>query len=235
VTAVAATDTRADRSPVGSSGSGSGGGRDRRWQLVGPVAAAAVALAAGLVVAGRDDAGSPAPGDRSPAAQAEPVAVSSDAPRLATLDELVAASDVVVQGRVAETRQGRSFGEPGGRTIVSRLVTLRVDAVLAGAAPAAGAVLVEEEGWLDDGSPLVVDGLRPTEEGDSGIWFLAAGGDPDVPAYVVVGPQGRYLAEGERLAGAAGGDPLVSELASLGPDGLADAVTAAETGERSTP
>jgi hypothetical protein len=206
------------------------GWRERRWRLVGPVVAVAVAVAAGLVVAGRDDAGAPA---AAPAAESEsgaelaPVAVSSDAPRLATLDELVAASDVVVQGSVAATQRGRTFGEPGDRTIVSRLVTLRVDAVLAGAPPAAEAVLLEEEGWLDDGQPLAVDGLRPTEEGDTGIWFLAAGGDPDVPAYVVAGPQGRYLVEEGRLAGAAGDDPLVSELASLGPDRLAEAVTAA--------
>jgi hypothetical protein len=217
----------------GADVSGSGGWRDRGWWLVGPVVAAVVAVAAGLVVAGRDDAGTPAASEPSVGARAEPVAVSSDAPRVATLQELVVASDVVVQGRVVETRRGRTFGEPGGRTIVSRLVTLRVDAVLAGARPAAGAVLVEEEGWLDDGSPLVVDGLRPTEEGDAGVWFLAAGGDPDVPAYVVVGPQGRYLAESRRLAGATGGNPLVSDLAALGPDGLAQAVTAA--GRRSAP
>jgi hypothetical protein len=193
--------------------------------LVGPIVAAVVAVVAGLVVAGGDDAGAPAPAPAAEAeASAEPVAVASNAPRAATLEELVAASDVVVRGRVAETRRGRRFGEPGGRTIVSRLVTLRVDAVLAGARPSAGAVLVEEEGWLDDGSPLVVDGLSPTEEGDSGIWFLSAGGDPDVPAYVVVGPQGRYLTDGGRLAGAAGDDPLVSELSALGPDGLAEAV-----------
>jgi len=146
---------------------------------------------------------------------------------MATLDELVAASDVVVQGQVPATRRRRTFGEPGGRTIVSRLVTLRVETVLAGAPPTTGAVLVEEEGWLDDGSPLAVDGLSPTEAGDQGIWFLAAGRDPDVPAYVVVGPQGRYLADPQRdgrLTGAAGGDPLVSDLAELGPDGLAAAV-----------
>jgi hypothetical protein len=204
--------------------SGSRRGRDRRWQLGGPVAAAIVAVAAALVVAGREDASAPVLAERP--AEREPVAVSSDAPRMATLAELVAASDVVVQGRVVETGRGRTFGEPGGRTIVSRLVTLRVDTVLAGTAPATGALLVEEEGWLDDGSPLVVDGLSPTEEGDSGIWFLAAGGDPDVPAYVVVGAQGRYLAEDGRLVGAAGEgpDPLASELASLGPDGLADAI-----------
>lgn len=201
-----------------------GGRRDRGLRLVGPLVAAAVTIAAGLAVAGRDGASVPAEVERRAEAEPEPVAVSSDAPRVTTLDELVAASDVVVQGRVAEIRRGRAFGEPGGRTIVSRLVTLRVETVLAGASPTTGAVLVEEEGWLDDGSPLVVDGLRPTEEGDSGVWFLTAGGDPDVPAYVVVGPQGRYLAEGGRLAGATGGDPLVSELASLGSDGLADAV-----------
>lgn len=210
------------------------GRRGRGWRWAGPVAAALVAVVAGLVMAARDDGGTPAgAGGAGAAAEAEPVAVTSDAPRWATLDELVAASDVVVRGRVVATERGRAFGEPGGRTIVSRLVTLRVDDVLAGAAPAAGAVLVEEEGWLDDGRPLTVDGLRPTEAGDAGIWFLAAGGDPDVPAHVVVGPQGRYLVEDGHLVGASGADPLVADLAARAPDALALAITA--TGTDDTP
>lgn len=39
-------------------------------------------------------------------------------------------------------------------------------------APDDGALLVEEEGWLADGKPLVVDGAAPSTQGDVGIWFL---------------------------------------------------------------
>jgi hypothetical protein len=198
--------------------------RVRAWRWIGPAVAVVAALVAGVAVAGRDGgAGDGAEPVRS--GEPAPVAVESDAPRFRSLDELVAASDVVVRGEVVATERGRPFGEPGEATIVSRLVTLRVDSVLAGSV-ASDAVLVEEEGWLEEGAPLVVDGVPPTAEGDAGVWFLAAGGDPDVPAYLVVGPQGRYLADGDGLRPAAA-DPLAAELAALGEEGLAAAVAAA--------
>ncbi|HEV7761944.1 MAG TPA: hypothetical protein VGO78_23210 [Acidimicrobiales bacterium] len=204
-----------------------------RW--AGPLAAVALALAAAVVTGQRggddgpsSDAGS-AGSAELPATGEELVAVSSDAPRHRSLDELVAASDLVVRGEVEGTERGRPFGQPGGATIVSRLVTLRVDEVLAGPAPRAGTVLVEEEGWLDDGRALVVDGARPSEAGDTGIWFLTEVDDPDLPVYTTVGAEGRYLVAGDgddALVGADGDDPLVAELAARGPDGLAAAVRA---------
>ena len=75
--------------------------------------------------------------------------------------------------------------------------------------------MVEEEGWLEDGAPLIVDGAAPSTVGDDGVWFLVDVGDADLPIYVVVSAQGRYLVDDGALSGAAGDDPLVDELASL--------------------
>jgi hypothetical protein len=204
------------------------------------VAVVVVALAAAGVV-GRGDPSTPDPEPATGAAEEsrEPVAVTSDAPRYADLAELVAASDLVVRGEVEATERGRAFGGPGGAAIVSRLVRLRVDEVLAGPAPVdAVDVLVEEEGWLDDGRPLAVDGAAPTEVGDRGIWFLLDVGDPELPVYTVVNAEGRYLEEeggsggsggsgdgGGGLVGAEGDDPLVAEVEALSADELAAEVS----------
>jgi hypothetical protein len=188
-----------------------------------------VALVAATALGGRGT-GTPAPApdqdpapDTVPGEDGEPVAVSSDAPRFATLADLLDASDVVVSGEVVATERGRPFGEPGGTAIVSRLVTLRVDEVLAGTAPAgAPNLLIEEEGWLDDGPPLVVDGAAPSEVGDRGIWFLVDAGDPELPVHVVVNAEGRYLLDDAgALVGADGDDPLIAEIEALTPDALA--------------
>ena len=47
------------------------------------------------------------------------------------------------------------------------------------------------------------------------MWFLLDVGDADLPIYVVVSAQGRYLVDGDGLTGAAGDDPLVEELTGL--------------------
>ena len=212
--------------------------RGRRLRWAGPVASVAVAAAItlALVVGGRgatsaSDESSPE-GPAAPGADTSPVPVSSDAPRFSQLSELVAAADLVVTGEVASVARGRTFGEPGGTAIVSRVVTLRVDSVLAGTPPAAGAdVLVEEEGWLADGRALAVDGAAPTQEGDRGIWFLVDVGDPELPVYTVVNAEGRYLlgdAGGGTLVGAAGDDPLIARVEAMGAGALADEVARLE-------
>lgn len=219
--------------------------RRPRWATALPLLV--LVLASAVVVAvvvsnGGEDPGS-GPSDRSAViadqgvGEPEPVEVSSDAPRFATLPELVRAADLVVRGEVVSSVEGRWFGAPpqagsgsaGDARILSRLVTIRVDEVLAGEAPTVGSVLLEEEGWTAAGEPLVVDGLGTAAVGDRGVWFLVAGGDPELGAHVLVNAQGRYL-EGDRGSGggsegASGDDLLVAELSALSLDELATAVS----------
>jgi hypothetical protein len=220
------------------------GGRPR-WTAVLPAVVAVVALVAAMAVALRsgDD---PAPQDAdeaaglsSPDPDAPPVAITSSAPRYGSLQHLVAASGLIVEAEVVATVPGRWFGEPsaagGSGRILSRLITLRVDRVLSGPSPEGGEVLVEEEGWSEDGAPLVIDGLGAAELGDQGFWFLVAGGDPDTGAYLVVNFQGRYLLRGGRLEGAtpdpsageeAYGFDLVAQIEAMSPADLVTAVAA---------
>ncbi len=208
-------------------------GRRPRWAVALPAAAVVAAIVVAFLALGdadHDPDGAGASGTASSASlPADAVAVSSDAPAADSLAELVDGADLVVRAEVVATERGRWFGDGGdGARIQSRLVTLRVTDVLAGRAPAAPTLLVEEEGWLEDGAPLVVDGAAPSRVGDEGVWFLVDGGDPELGAYVVVGVQGRYLVAGPdgELDGAAGGDPLVRRLAALTVEELAKAVGA---------
>jgi hypothetical protein len=196
-----------------------------RWKVAGPLLAVAVAIAVAAAVAlSRPSNVAP------PAAEPEPVEVTSDAPRVSSLEDLAAAADLVVRAEVIGTQPGRVFGEPGGAAVESRMVTLRVDRVIAGAPPGGDTLVVEEEGWLEDGTPLIVDGAAPSAVGDDGIWFLSEVSAGDAPVYVVVSAQGRYLVDGERLRGASGDDALVAELSALAPDELATEVAALPTG-----
>jgi hypothetical protein len=190
-----------------------------RWKVVGPILALLVAGIAGVALSRPDDG---APASRDP----EPVEVTSDAPQATSLEELTASADLIVRGEVTATERGRLFGEPGGAGVESRLVTLQVAEVLAGTPPAGSTVLIEEEGWLEDGTPLIVDGAAPSAVGDDGIWFLTEVESGAAPVYVVVSAQGRYLVDGGSLRGAAGDDPLIAELGGLTADELMEQVAA---------
>jgi hypothetical protein len=196
------------------------GRRGRGW--VAPVAALAVAgvLAVVLVAGGGSD--DPPEAATTTSTTPEPVRIESDSPTYATLEELLAATDLVVRARVTSTEPGRTFGEPGEETALeSRLVALEVTETLRGAEPPAE-ILVEEEGWLLDGSPLIVDGLVPSATGDDAIWFLVdPSEDPQEPTpFVTTNAQGRYLVDGDALVGADGTDPLVSRIEAMTPDEL---------------
>lgn len=194
-------------------------------RALGPALAVAVAVVGAGALA-RGEAREPTRPPTAAVAAVAAVAVTSDAPRAEDLAELVATADLVVRAEVTTTARGRLFGAPGAGAIESRLVALQVAEVLAGAAPADATLVVEEEGWLEDGTPIAVDGAPPSAEGDDGIWFLQAVGTAEAPLHVVVGAQGRYLLDGERLQGAAGDDPLIARLSAMSPDELARAVAA---------
>ncbi len=186
-----------------------------------------VVAAVGAVVLTRDPKQDPPAASTTTAPLLDPVAVDSDAPAYASLDELIAASDLIVRGRVTDTERGRWFGDgTSSARIQSRLVTLDVEEVLRGDAPDGelGTVLVEEEGWTADGAPLVVDGAAPSATGDEGIWFLVDPGDDTTDSLILVNAQGRYLVDGDHLTGAEGDDPLVADLSSLSEDELVAAI-----------
>lgn len=185
-------------------------------------------VAGGVTLAREGDDGRSPRAVATTAVAADAVEVASDAPAYGTLQELVDASDLIVRGRVTAAERGRWFGDPGaGARIQSRLVTLEVDEVLQGAPRGeAASLLVEEEGWTEDGRPLVIDGAVPSQRGDEGIWFLVDPGDEDTGAWIVVNAQGRYLrGADDELIGADGADPLIAELASGSVDELAERIS----------
>lgn len=203
--------------------------RSRTW--VAPLVAVVVAgvLAVVLVVGGSSAERDQSPGDGPTSSTTEPppVAVESDAPAHATLAELVAASDLVVRATVTSVERGRVFGDPGQEgAIESRLVGVEVTEVLHGEEPPPE-FLVEEEGWLLDGSPLIVDGLAPSVVGTDVIWFLVDPTDTEPAPFVTVNAQGRYTVDGDALVGADGDDPLVARVETLTPTDLEAQVRAA--------
>ncbi len=155
-------------------------------------------------------------GDDAP----DPVELDSDSPTFTSLDELVEASDLVVVATVADVSDGRTVTAPddpdaGFRT---RLVELAVSRALVGEPPTP--LVVEEPAELLDGTPVVVDGLEPLDEGDQAVWFLVAGARRGAAV-----PRRRQRS-GPRRRGAVADDPLSQELAALGLDGVIEAVLA---------
>ncbi len=207
--------------------------RHLRW--LGPAAVlvgGAVVLVAALVLGGSDQP----PTTTEPG----PVALeSSSAHQWFALDQLVAASPLVVRAHVVDTRRGEVLGadgpSPAVAGVVVREVTLEVDEVwrhTSAAAPVEPGerLVVAEEGWLSSGEPIVVDGLAPSTAGDDAVWFrqplpgrTADGADVDAgsPRFLVAGSQGRYLVgAGGSLTGAEGDDRLVGVVEALTLDQL---------------
>ena len=185
------------------------------------VVGATLAVAALFTVWRASDADEPAP----PAAQ--PTEVSSDAPRFDTVEEMVAASDAVVLAEVVSEADGRTITDPADpdEGVRTRLLELEVVEVLSGAVPRP--LVLEEEATLLDGTPVEVDGVAPAAPGDRGVFFLVAGGSETDPHHALVGPQGRFLVDGDDLV-ASTSSPLGDTWVAAGGPALADAVRAAE-------
>ncbi len=193
--------------------------RDRRWWFVLALLPLLALLGAALSFARDDGSSSPPPTISAADVELgmEPVVVSSAGEvRHPDLPSLVAASDTVVIGRVTATERGRLIGDDPSGTggIVTRLVRLEIDEVLAGVDPGAE-IVVEEPGWLTDGAPVAVDGVPGSVEGDLGVWFLVRGADPSFPYWAVVNAQGRYLVDPTdetRFVDVPVADPVIDDL-----------------------
>jgi hypothetical protein len=198
--------------------------RDRRWWFA-LALLPLLALVGAVLSVTRDDASVPAPGPTIPQAGLDAgtavVVSSAGEVRYPDLGSLVAASDAVVIARVSATERGRLLAdEPSGTGgIVTRLVRLEVEEVLAGVDPGAE-ITLEEPGWLIDGAPVAVDGVAGSAPGDLGVWFVVRGDDETFPYWAVVNAQGRYLVDPvdeTRLVDVPVADPVVDDLETEDP------------------
>ena len=132
----------------------------------------------------------------------EIVAVRSAGADFESLNDLVDASTLVIIGRAVSVSPGRVFGSAATDTtneaswtggIVSEVVVVQVGAVLAGNGDPGPTIPIEEEAMTVDGDPIAVDGLRPTAQGDQGIFFLGRGPDTSEPYYATVSTSGRFI------------------------------------------
>lgn len=98
----------------------------------------------------------------------------------ATLDELAAAADAVIHGRVAGVAAGRAFGDPGGYQLHYAAVTVEINEVLGGRV---GSTQVVLEVPLWNGAASLADVERTAPDGDV-ILFLRA--KTDGPYYRLV-------------------------------------------------
>jgi hypothetical protein len=169
----------------------------------------------------------------TPADTPEPLRVrATSVYDFSSLAEMGAASDLVVEADVVAIERGRLVGEPGEGGVVSRIVTLAVADVIRGDATNASTIIVEEEGWLPDGTPIIVDDVEPSVVGDHGVWFLDAidtPDDPDVRVYLVINSQGRMLEREDRVVGGDQTDPLVRTVQQHSFDELIRALKATES------
>ena len=169
-----------------------------RWWSIVPVVAVLVVGAGAAAWWLRDD-GAP-----------EPVAITATGPVAATLEELVAMSDVVVEAVVVSVDDGRSISDPADPTagIRTRLAELDVAVVYAGDAGAGAPLIVEQESALLDGTPVVVNGLAPLAPGDSGFFFLVAGDGDEFPYHALVGDQGWIPVVADTVRSRVDDDPI---------------------------
>jgi hypothetical protein len=203
---------------------------DRRWNrfVVPTLAMLAAAAAVSVAVWARPD-------DAAPSTEPSRELIRSSGASFDSLSAMQQASDTVVIAEAITVGAGRTFAAANGRQITSQIVTLRVGRVLSGSDP--GPTLqMEEESRLDGTTPVEVDGLRPTEPGDQGIFFLVAvapavdsggPGTEDGRLYVTVATSGRLLrssldAGNDSLQ--ATDDPLAKRLAAAGGNRLTDAI-----------
>lgn len=156
----------------------------------------------------------------------EPTAVEldDDAPRAATLEALIGASDLVVAGTVVDVGPGRTLTDPADPDIgiTSQLAQVEVDDVLAG--ELAGPLVVEQEAALLDGPPVVVDGMPPLTVGEQGIMFLVRGTTDEFPYTAFVGAQGWVPVIDGAVAPLDPDDPVWAGLAGGSPTDVADRI-----------
>ena len=152
------------------------------------------------------------------------------------LATMTVTSDAVIEATVTETRPGRTITEPNGSYLQFREAVLQIDAVRFVHAETRAVVeswdkiVLEEPGW-DTGTPMMINGVSPVNEGERGFFFLTIKksgtptGEGTSPVYFeYVSSQGRYLDFGGTLRGANLEDPLVQQVQTMSPQALREEI-----------
>ena len=156
-----------------------------------------------------------------------PVDIAVTDASAADLAGLLDRSDLVVVGHVVEVADGRVVSDPTDPSTAVRTQLARLDIDDATVGRASDRLVLEEVAALADGTRATVEGQRPSQVGDAGLYFLVRGEGGRVAP---VGPQGRYLLDPDdldRLVPPLPDDRLAAQLAGLGPRGLRRAVLVA--------
>ncbi len=149
-----------------------------------------------------------------------PVSIEATGPTFTTIDELVAASDLIVEATVVDVDDGRTITDPTDPAsgILTQLARVEVDSVLAGTQ--AGPLVVEQEASLLDGTPLVVNGVAPLVAGDTGLMFLIRGDGDEFPYTAFVNEQGWVPIVEQRIAPIDPRDAVWADFADRSSDDL---------------
>jgi hypothetical protein len=166
----------------------------------------------------------PAHADEALSAWSQTLVAASEVEHYGSLDEMAAAADAVVVGRITAIRAGRLFGVPGRSSLQYAAATVRIDQLLA-ASPAtplaAGTELtLEIPLYAGAGSlPQLRDALAATE----GLFFLRRKTDaPDeAGVYRLVTMRGLVLDDGGRAVTLPGEDDFIAALDGLSFDEVA--------------
>ncbi len=166
-------------------------------------------IAAFAVVSLRDDEAT-APATAPSTAGA--VDIAATGLRFDSLEELLEASDLVVEGRIIAVDVGRAITDPSDPTAGFTTALFQLDVTSSFRGGAGASLIVEQEAALLDGTPITVNGLTPNDVGDTGFWFLVRGPDDAFPYVALVNEQARILVDDTgRISDA---DPALGEFSS---------------------
>ncbi|WP_424342799.1 hypothetical protein [Ilumatobacter sp.] len=131
------------------------------------------------------------------------VDIAATGPRFDSLDELVAAADLIVEGRIVAVDAGRVITDPSDPTAGFSTALFQLDVTRSFRGGARAPLIVEQEAALLDGAPITVNGLTANEVGDTGFWFLVRGSADAFPYVALVNEQARILVDDAgRISGA---------------------------------
>ena len=128
----------------------------------------------------------------------EPISSLAEEDMYSTLEELAAASAMVVEGTITGTRRGVFVGERPGQ-MQTMEVLVRVSTTLKGSQPES--LSFHEEGWDSAGRARNTPGVARSQAGQTGIFFLLSGPHPESGTTVhgLVNSQSRFFQDGESV------------------------------------